>query len=404
MTALSATRSRAARCRATGAPAPRHRVDGRPTGARRRPLLEVEDLQVYFPITEGIDHRAPRRRRPGGRRGLASTSRRGETLGLVGESGCGKSTTGRAILRLYRADRRARRLRRRRHHRRSQGRRCGRMRRRMQMIFQDPYASLEPAHDGRRDRRRAARHPRRRGQAASAASGSASCSTTVGLDPDYGDRYPHEFSGGQRQRIGVARALALHPDLIVADEPISALDVSIQAQIINLLERLQGEFGLDLPVHRPRPVGRPPHQRPDRGDVPGPDRRAGAARASSTSAAPSLHGGAALGRADPGSGRGRPAPPDHPDWRRAQPVEPAAGLPLPHPVLAARAARQPRALRDRGPGVPRARAAATRSPATSPTTSTGRSSSCRQRGARRRTPLPGRAEPPPTPPRQRARW
>ena len=118
------------------------------------------------------------------------------------------------------------------------------MRRRMQMIFQDPYASPRPADDRRRDRRRAAGHPRRRRRRRSGASGSASCSRLVGLNPDYGDRYPHEFCGGQRQRIGVARALALDPDLIVADEPISALDVSIQAQVINLLERLQGRLGL----------------------------------------------------------------------------------------------------------------------------------------------------------------
>jgi oligopeptide/dipeptide ABC transporter ATP-binding protein len=205
------------------------------------PLLRVEGLTMYFPITSGIlvsrhvgDVRAVD--------GVDLAIERGETVGLVGESGCGKSTVGRTILRLYRPT-------------------AGRVifdgqdittvegsalravRRRMQMIFQDPYASLNPRMTAAgivsepleihgigtgRDRRQRVRD----------------LLGTVGLDPDYGDRYPHEFSGGQRQRIGVARALALHPDLIVADEPISALDVSIQAQIINLLERLQGEFGL----------------------------------------------------------------------------------------------------------------------------------------------------------------
>ena len=163
-------------------------------------------------------------------------------MGLVGESGCGKSTTGRAILRIYDP---------------TEGRvwldgteltalkprELNRMRRRMQMIFQDPYASLNPRMTvggivgepleihgigTRRERQDRVRE----------------LLETVGLNPDYGDRYPHEFSGGQRQRVGVARALALNPELIVADEPISALDVSIQAQIINLLERLQGRFGL----------------------------------------------------------------------------------------------------------------------------------------------------------------
>jgi oligopeptide/dipeptide ABC transporter ATP-binding protein len=204
-------------------------------------LLRVEDLKVYFPIHAGIvisrhvgDVRAVD--------GVSFTVKRGETLGLVGESGCGKSTTGRAIVRLH--DPTAGRivfdgtdvagL---------KGRELTRMRRRMQMIFQDPYSSLDPRQTAggtvsepleihgvgnARERRERVRE----------------LLSIVGLNPDYADRYPHEFSGGQRQRIGVARALALNPDLVVADEPISALDVSIQAQIINLLERLQARLQL----------------------------------------------------------------------------------------------------------------------------------------------------------------
>ncbi|HLX35953.1 MAG TPA: ABC transporter ATP-binding protein [Candidatus Limnocylindrales bacterium] len=211
--------------------------DGAPDAA----LLQVQDLKVYFPIRSGVvisrhvgDVRAVD--------GVSFTVRKGETLGLVGESGCGKSTTGRAIVRLY--DPTAGRilfdgtelssL---------KGKSLTRMRRRMQMIFQDPYSSLDPRQTAGgtisepleihgvgtpRERRERVRE----------------LLSTVGLNPDYADRYPHEFSGGQRQRIGVARALALEPDLIVADEPISALDVSIQAQIINLLERLQGRLQL----------------------------------------------------------------------------------------------------------------------------------------------------------------
>ena len=205
------------------------------------PLLEVDDLRMYFPITSGIlvnrhvgDVRAVD--------GVSLTVQRGETVGLVGESGCGKSTVGRSILRLYQptggrvlldgvdiAAAGAAELR--------------QMRRRMQMIFQDPYSSLNP----RMTAAGIVAEPLEIhgvGTGAERRDAVRELLATVGLDPEYGDRYPHEFSGGQRQRIGVARALALHPDLIVADEPISALDVSIQAQIINLLERLQGEFGL----------------------------------------------------------------------------------------------------------------------------------------------------------------
>src|SRR4051812_22144453 len=205
------------------------------------PLVEIDDLRVWFPIKSGVvldrhvgDVKAVD--------GVSLTIERGETLGLVGESGCGKSTLGRAVLRLYEptsgsivfdgkdiaqlseAELRP-------------------MRRRMQMVFQDPFASLNPRHSVGR----IVGEPLR-------AHGLASRSDTtrrvrepleiVGLPADAATRYPHEFSGGQRQRIGVARALAVNPDFIVADEPVSALDVSIQAQILNLLESLQSDFDL----------------------------------------------------------------------------------------------------------------------------------------------------------------
>ena len=204
-------------------------------------LLRVEGLKVWFPITDGLifQHHAGDVRAVDG---VSFDLPRGETLGLVGESGCGKSTTGRAIVRLYRATAGSivfdgtdiANL---------EGQALQRMRRRMQMIFQDPYASLNP----RMTVGSIVREPldvhgigtmRERRERVSDLLG------TVGLNPAFSSRYPHEFSGGQRQRIGVARALALQPELIVADEPVSALDVSIQAQIINLLERLQGSFGL----------------------------------------------------------------------------------------------------------------------------------------------------------------
>jgi oligopeptide transport system ATP-binding protein len=204
-------------------------------------LLQVRDLKMYFPITRGIlvqrhagDIKAVD--------GLNFDVYGGETLGLVGESGCGKSTTGRAILQLYRptagsvlfqgTDLT-----------KIKGEQLRRTRRSMQMIFQDPYASLNPrmtvgsivgepfdVHNilPKRERRQRVQE----------------LLEIVGLNPYFINRYPHEFSGGQRQRIGVARALAVQPDFIVCDEPISALDVSIQAQVINLLEELQERFNL----------------------------------------------------------------------------------------------------------------------------------------------------------------
>jgi oligopeptide transport system ATP-binding protein len=207
----------------------------------KKKLLEVKDLKMHFPLTQGIIFQ----RQVGAVKAVDGVSFdvfEGETLGLVGESGCGKSTTGRAILQLYKPtagevnfdgqdltelD----------------GGAMRRMRRHLQMIFQDPYASLNPRmtvgsiisepmqihnlvpKDQRNQRVQ-------------------ELLETVGLNPYFANRYPHEFSGGQRQRIGVARALAANPQFIVADEPVSALDVSIQAQIINLLEELQDEFNL----------------------------------------------------------------------------------------------------------------------------------------------------------------
>lgn len=203
-------------------------------------LLKVEDLKMHFPIYRGVFQRQVGAVRAVD--GISFDVHRGETLGLVGESGCGKSTTGRAILQLYKPTDGAIhfegadliKLR---------GEEMRRMRRKMQMIFQDPYASLNPrmtvgeivgepmviheTHKGKEVQERVEHLLK-----------------LVGLNAAFANRYPHEFSGGQRQRIGVARALALEPALIVCDEPISALDVSVQAQVVNLLEDLQEKLGL----------------------------------------------------------------------------------------------------------------------------------------------------------------
>ena len=207
-----------------------------------KPLLEVRGLQMHFPVTEGIVIS----RKVGEVKavdGIDFAVRRGETLGLVGESGCGKTTTGRCILRLERP---------------TAGEilydgvdiaRLGpkellSLRRRIQVIFQDPYSSLNPrmkvgeiiaepimVHGLERNPDRRVARVRE-------------LLSVCGLDPKFADRYPHEMSGGQRQRVGIARALALEPEFIVCDEAVSALDVSIQAQIVNLLEDLRGKFGL----------------------------------------------------------------------------------------------------------------------------------------------------------------
>ena len=205
-------------------------------------LLEVRDLKMYFPVSSGLVFQKTVAYIKAVD-GISFTVKRGETLGLVGESGCGKTTTGRCILQLYKP---------------TEGqvlfegqdltslstRQMREKRREMQVIFQDPYSSLNPrmtagniigeplivhglVHGKAEYRERVA-----------------DLLQNVGLNPYMADRFPHEFSGGQRQRIGVARALSVGPKFIVADEPVSALDVSIQAQIINLLEDLQEQFGL----------------------------------------------------------------------------------------------------------------------------------------------------------------
>ncbi|HVS47435.1 MAG TPA: ABC transporter ATP-binding protein [Candidatus Dormibacteraeota bacterium] len=205
------------------------------------PLLEVRGLTTWFPVRSGVLARTVGKVHAVD--GVDLAIRQGETLGLVGESGCGKSTLGRSILRLVEPSA-GEVLFKGRDVLRMGSSAMRRMRREMAMIFQDPFSSLDPRqtvgdilgeaieiHHLQPTRRRRQERVR-------------DLLDLVGLSPNFSDRYPHEFSGGQRQRVGIARALAVDPSFIVCDEPVSALDVSIQAQIINLLERLQDQLNL----------------------------------------------------------------------------------------------------------------------------------------------------------------
>jgi ABC-type dipeptide/oligopeptide/nickel transport system ATPase subunit len=239
------------------------------------PLLQVRGLKKHFPITKGLLNRVVGAVKAVD--GVSFDVFEGECLGLVGESGSGKTTVGRCILRaldptageiLFRVDDDTVDV------ARADFKQLKELRRHMQLIFQDPYASLNPRMtvfdivgeplfvNGMKDRSQ--RETRVRELLAQ-----------VGLNPQHLPRYPHAFSGGQRQRIGIARGLALNPRFIVADEPVSALDVSVQAQILNLLGQLQRDLGLTYSLHRPRSERRASHLRSGRGDVCGPHCRAG---------------------------------------------------------------------------------------------------------------------------------
>ncbi|GGT40232.1 hypothetical protein GCM10014713_37480 [Streptomyces purpureus] len=298
---------------------------------RGEPILQVRNLVKHFPLTQGILFK----KQIGAVKAVDGVSfdlYQGETLGIVGESGCGKSTVAKLLMNLERATagevfykgQDITKL---------SGRALKAVRRNIQMVFQDPYTSLNPrmtvgdiigepfdihpevAPKG--DRRRKVQE----------------LLDVVGLNPEYINRYPHQFSGGQRQRIGIARGLALNPEIIICDEPVSALDVSVQAQVVNLMEKLQDEFNLsyvfiahDLSIVR---------HISDRVGVMYLGKMAEIGTDVQIYDHPThpLHPGAAVGGPGPGPGSPRQPRADHPHRRRPLAGEPAVRLPLPHPLL-----------------------------------------------------------------------
>ena len=318
------------------------------------PLVEVRNLVKHFPIKGGVLQRTVAQVQAVD--DVSFDIRRGETLGLVGESGCGKTTVGRLLLRLI--DPTSGTI----HFdgediTRIKGAKLKRYRRRMQIIFQDPYSSLDPRTPiadsiGEGLRIHGLGDARERGRKV------ARMMDLVGLQPYHARRYPHEFSGGQRQRIGIARALVLEPDLVVCDEPVSALDVSIQAQVLNLLRELQGELGLTY-LFVAHNMGVVEHIS-DRVAVMylGKVMEVADRREMFRDPEHPYSAGADVG--DPHPEPGAPPSAGHPPWRRPEPRQSAARLSLPPALPVAPGARRSGDLRDAGaaahrPGRRRAR-------------------------------------------------
>ena len=327
-----------------------------PTASLERPrgLVEIKDLVKYYPIEGGI-----LRRHIGDVRavdGVSFVVNKGEVLGLVGESGCGKTTLGKTLVRLLPPTAGSATLGGEDIFTKS-GKDLKRLRRRMQIIFQDPVGSLNPRMPvsdiigegllAQADKENQWGNRKVRDERVG------KYLEVVGLRRDYARRYPHEFSGGQRQRIGIARALALEPEFVVCDEPVSALDVSIQSQILNLLLDLRAEFNLTylFIAHNLSVV----QYISDRVGVMYLGKLVELSPVENLYADPRHPYTVALLSAVPVPDPRQRDPAHRPPRRRAEPGKPAVRLPLPHALLAARAAGQPGDLLDRGPAAARRR-------------------------------------------------